>query len=57
MATKVKETKENINRRAQSFRERMRANGFVRVFGWVPAQYKEKVMDFIKSFRSGKEGE
>ena len=57
MATKVKEAKENINRRAQSFRERMRANGFVRVFGWVPAQYKEKVMDFIKSFRSGKEGE
>jgi hypothetical protein len=49
--TKIKEPKENINRRSDEFKKRMRAKGFVRVFGWVPEQYKEKVLEFIRELR------
>ncbi len=51
MTTKSKEPKENINRRSKSFREKMRAKGFVAVFGWVPAEFKERVMALIKELR------
>jgi hypothetical protein len=49
MPTKAKPKIVKSTPRTATFRERMRAKGYVVLFAWVPAKHIEKIREFIAS--------
>lgn len=52
---KQKESQVTINIRNRKFYEKMKKNGFVRVFFWVKKDMKSKIVNIVNSIRDKNE--